>query len=70
MVNHLRTNHYHLGLICNHCIEYFTMSTDAMCWHSQLCKPAPANDDNDQEEESVNDDNGGEYDDKFALYED
>ena len=42
VVNHLRTSHYHLGLICSCCMEYFTMSTDAMHQHSQLCKPALA----------------------------
>ena len=41
-----------------------------MCWHSQLCNPVLAKDDNDWEEESVNNDKGREYDDKFTLYED
>ena len=30
IVNHLQTTHYHLGLICVHCLDYFTTSTDAM----------------------------------------
>ena len=72
---HLWTSHYHLGLVCSHCVEYFTTSTDTMHWHSQLCKPALpsiSNDDNndDQKKESVNDDNSGEYNDEFAFYED
>ena len=40
-------------------MEYFTTSTNAMCWHSQLCKPALAginNDDDDWEEESDDND--------------
>ena len=38
VVNHLQTSHYHLGLVYSCCMEYFTMSTNAMCQHSQLCK--------------------------------
>ena len=59
VVNHLQTRHYHLGLICSHCTEYFTRSTNAMCWHSQLYKPALAgiNNNDDWEEESDNYDN-------------
>ena len=57
VVNHLWTNHYHLGLVCS--------------WHSQLCMLALASiDDDDLEEESVLDDNGREYSDEFAFYED
>ena len=39
IVNQLCTSHYHLGLVCSHCVEYFTTSADAMCQHSQLFKP-------------------------------
>ena len=56
LVNHLHTSHYHLGLICSCCIEYFTTSTDTMCQHSQLCKLAPVNDDDNDWEEESNDD--------------
>ena len=72
LVNHLQTSHYHLGLICSHCVEYFTMNTDAMHWHSQLCKLAPASISNndDWEEESVYNDSSRGYDDEFAFYED
>ena len=44
-----------------------------MCWHSQLCKPVLAginNDSSDWEEESDGDDNGREYGDELAFYED
>ena len=54
VVNHLQTSHYHLGLICGQCLEYFTTSADTMCHHSQLCKPAPAGIDDDDD-----DDKGG-----------
>ena len=68
-MNHLHTNHYHLGLVCSQCTEYFTTSADTMCQHSQLCKPVPANDDDDWEEESYNGDNGGDYDEfEFVEY--
>ena len=75
VVNHLQTSQYHLGLACSHCMEYFTMSANSMCWHSQLHKPVPASIDNDndndnQEEESVNNDNSREYKDELAFYED
>ena len=50
IVNHLWTMHYHLGLICVHCLEYFTTCTDAMHWHTQLCKPMAAH--NDDREDS------------------
>ena len=41
VVNHLQTMHYHLGLICTHCLNYFMMSADAM-WQSMVA----GNDDN------------------------
>ena len=70
--NHLQTSHYHLGLISRHCVEYYTMSATAMHQHSQPCKPVPASidDNNDQENESDNNDNGGEYHDELAFYKD
>ena len=73
VVNHLQTSHYHLGLICSCCMEYFTTSVNAIHWHAQLCKQAPARvDDNDYDwEEDSNDDyNGTELDDKFTFGED
>ena len=44
----------------------------AMCQLSQLCKLplAGIEEDDDWEGESVNDDNGREYDNTFAFYED
>ena len=64
--------YYHLGLICSQCMDYFTMSMDAMCWHAQLYKRAVSSiDDNDDwEEESEDDDNGGDYNDEFTFDED
>ena len=50
-------------------MEYFTMSANAMCWHSQLCQLASIDVIGDWEEESVNNDNGREYE-EFAFYED
>ena len=70
VVNHLRTSHYHLGLICDQCLEYLMMSAYTMHCHLQLCKPALASveeDDNeDQEGESDIDDNG-EDNDEFVF---
>ena len=58
VANHLQTIHYHLGLICSQCLKYFTTSADTMHHHSQLCKQALAdvNDDDNQVKESNSDD--------------
>ena len=45
VVNHLWTTHYHLGLICACCINYFTVSADTKWWLTQLCKSTAASDD-------------------------
>ena len=52
VVNHLQTTHYHLGLICACCLDYFTTSADTMHQHAQLCKSMAASDDDDDREES------------------
>ena len=63
--------HYHLGLICAHCLDYFTTSADAMHWHAQLCKPmAAGNNDDDREKKDYEDDDNGNEDDEFAFKED
>ena len=60
--------HYHLGLICAHCVDYFTTSTDAMHWHAELCKPtAASNDDDDTEEEDYEENDSGDEDDEFMF---
>ena len=33
VVNHLRTVHYKLGLICDQCFRCPTVTSDALCWH-------------------------------------
>ena len=60
IVNHLWISHYHLGLVCSHCLKYFTICADTMCCHSQLCNwtSAGIDDDDDQEEGSNPNDNG------------
>ena len=50
-VSHLQTTHYHLGLICSHCVDYFATSSDSMHCHTQLCKPAAAGNDNNYDRE-------------------
>ena len=69
VVNNLWMSHYHLGLICGQCLEYFTTSTDTMCHHLQLCQPALAsiNNDNDDQEEESEIDNNCEDDDDFKF---
>ena len=39
MVNHLCTMHYHLGLICALCQDFFTKSADTIRWHASSCEP-------------------------------
>ena len=50
VVNHLQTMHYHLGLICTQCLDYFITSTDAMHQHTQLCRSTAAGNNDDREE--------------------
>ena len=38
MVNHLHTEHYHLGLVCKRCLQHFMTSSDRMQYHSQGCE--------------------------------
>ena len=71
MVNHLETMHYHLGLICIHCMDYFTTSTGTMHQHAQVCKPMTGSDiDDDREEGDYEDDDNGDEDDEFVFEED
>ena len=37
VVNHLHTGHYHLGLVCERCLSYFTTTLDTMWHHAQGC---------------------------------
>ena len=70
MVNHLQTMHYHLGLICACCLNYFTMSTDDMWQHAQLCKStAASNDDRKESPPDYEEDDNGNGDFKFAFEE-
>ena len=63
--------HYHLGLTCAHCLDYFTTSAGAMHWHAQLCKPTAATDDDDgREEEDYEDDDNDDKDYEFMFEED
>ena len=54
VVKHLQTTHYHLGLICAHCLDYFTTNAETMCCHAHVCKPTAAgasNNDDDKEDD-------------------
>ena len=67
----LRAVHYHLGLICAHCMDYFTTSANAMHQHTKVCKPTTGSDDDDyREEDDYGDDDNGDKDDKFMFKED
>ena len=73
IVHHLQTMHYHLGLICAHCLEYITTSSDAMHQHAQLCKPTAVSDNDNKREDSqpdFEDDDNGNEDDEFIFEED
>ena len=61
VVNHLRTVHYYLGLVCALCMNFFATSMDTIQWHVHVCKSMAAKDkDLKEEEESENGDNGNE----------
>ena len=72
VVNHLQTMHYHVGLVCTCCLNYFTMSADAMWQHTQLCKTVVAGDDDDREEypPDYEEDKNCDGDFKFVFKED
>ena len=55
-----------MGLVCALYVDFST-STDAMRWHSHVCKSIAATEDNDWEEEEHTNDNDGNGDDKFLL---
>ena len=39
MVNHLKTTHYRLGLVCNQCFGCLTVMSDSLCQHGhQNCQ--------------------------------
>ena len=48
VVNHLQTTHYHLGLFCTPCHNYFMTSTDTMHQHAQLFRSVAAGDDDNR----------------------
>ena len=51
IMNHLRTTHYHLGLVHGLCGDFFSPSADAMRWHAHMCKSIASAKENDWEEE-------------------
>ena len=64
VINHLWTVHYHLGLVCILCLDFFATSMDTMRWHASSCK-SMATEDKDQEEEEESDDS--DEDDGYLL---
>ena len=69
VVNHLRTSHYYLGLICGWCLEYFTTGSDTMCCHAQRCLSSCAcgDDDNDDDHEEESDAGNGKDNNDFTF---
>ena len=62
--------HYHLGLICAHCLDHFTTNAEAMHCHAHVCKPmsiGTSNNDDDREEEDYEDDDNGDKDNEFEF---
>ena len=45
MVNHLHTVHYRLGLVCNRCHDYPSITSKTLCHHSwqDYCQPGENN---------------------------
>ena len=67
VVIHLQIMHYHQGLICGQCLEYFITSADVMHHHLQPCMPALDDDDDKEQEEESNIDDNGEDNDDFPF---
>ena len=71
MANHLWNMHYHLDLVCAHCLDYFMTSAEAMHQHAHLCKPMTGTDDeDDRDEEDYEDDDNGNNNNEFVFKED
>ena len=61
--------HYHLGLVCALCVDFFLTSTDAMRWYAHVCKTIASTKDNDWDEEEYENDNDDNKDDEYLLEE-
>ena len=68
-MNHLRTTHYHLGLVCALCVDFFSTSTNAMQQDAYMCKSIITAKDNDREEEEYENDNDSDEDEYYLLKE-
>ena len=66
--NHLHTMHYHLGLTCALCQEFFTTSADSISWHVFSCESLTTKD-KDWEEEEESRGNNADEDDGYLLEE-
>ena len=60
--------HYHLGLICALCWDFFTTSADTIRQHASSCE-ALTTKDKDQAEEEESKGNNGDEDDWYLLEE-
>ena len=69
VINHLRTMHYHLGLVYTLCMDFFATSPDTVRWHACICK-SMATEDRDQVEEEESDiDSNCDEDNSYLLEE-
>ena len=68
VANHLHTIHYHLGLICALCRDFFVMSVDTIRWHASSCEALTTRD-IDWEEEEESEGNYGDENDGYLLEE-
>ena len=69
VMNHLKTMHYHLGLVCALCVDFFSTSADTMMWYAHICRSITATKVNDWEEEESKNYNDGNKDDDYLLEE-
>ena len=67
VMNHLRTMHYHLGLVCALSMDFFSTSVDTMMQHAHMCKSTATTEGNDQKEEEYKNDYNGNKDDEYLL---
>ena len=69
VINHLKTMHYHLGLVCTLCIDFLATSADTMRWHTHACKSMATEDKGWEKEEESKNHNDSDEDDGYLLEE-
>ena len=69
VVNHLRTMHYHLGLVCTLCMDFLATSADTMRWHTHASKSMATEIRTKKRRKISENDGDGDEDDGYLLEE-